>query len=637
MDTKATTKRAEIDQFLLDVRAHFRASLETSEYENASNLFHMTAAEQTAALLTRCEILLAASGCGSGSGSGLGCADEQAAGNHRTSLVDCVDSKVGGETGPSGYLEMLASPSSSKNSLSASREYIDLGSSGSLDRCAANQPVAGSVDKEPHQQLYEICQGQGTGQDEDEAQQAITFTHELIIDCPYADLPAGHLALQRSTKYGQLQRIVPKRLFFDQTRKCYCGILNDWMLCYADGPTACRPSSTLYLKCSSIEIEHFGEGKRRDICFQITTDDPNKKFVYQANNEVDAKEWIHAIEAAIRGDVGAHPHLKSPPPRKLPTPPVQKKSTYTAADIIYEEPSPIYGLMDSSTMVLPKLPEKNNSPNALARRFEYDVPKCPAQPLQEASARVVSVGGEVESLGLLHEPDMKVQPLPSSLHGNMSLDFQARVKTVHSELSTQLSAGGPSPDRLKKAVKKSYTNGSETEMLSPLTSPAHTPTKEQKKQRKSPTMPQISPVSKDCDKLARNWFLSRLNKSAGSKTTTAGSGSPNNTKCKQSEKENLLTDAELGEGYDASPGDRDHGLPGSPPTSPCLKAEAKSKVNMIINQFESSGHLSTMFSVEALAANALASLTSFCESDGCNNYEPIMPLATTPSSFLKKV
>ncbi|XP_017078126.1 uncharacterized protein LOC108112591 [Drosophila eugracilis] len=631
MDTKPTTKRAEIEQFLLDVRAHFRASLETSEYENASNLFHMTAAEQTAALLARCEILLTASG------SGLGCTDEQAATNNRTSLVDCVDSKVGAETGPSGYLEMLASPTSSKNSLSASREYIDLGSSGSLDRCSVHQPVTGSSDKEPHQQLYEICQSQGTGHDEDEAQQAITFTHELIIDCPYADLPAGHLSLQRSTKYGQLQRIVPKRLFFDQTRKCYCGILNDWMLCYADGPTSCRPSSTLYLKSSSIEIEHFGEGKRRDICFQITTDDPNKKFVYQANNEVDAKEWIHAIEAAIRGDTSGHPPLKSPPPRKLPTPPVQKKSSYTAADIIYEEPSPIYGLMDSSAMVLPKLPEKNNSPTALARRFEYDVPKCPAQPLQETSTGMVSVNGELESIGLLNGGEIKAQPLPSSLHGNMSLDFQARVKTVHSELSTQLSAGGPSPDRLKKAVKKSYSNGSEPEMLSPLASPVHTPTKEQKKQRKSPTTPQSSPASKDCDKLARNWFLSRLNKSTGLKNTNTANGSPNNGKCKQSEKENLLTDAELGEGYDASPGDRDPGLPGSQPTSPCLKAEAKSKVNMIINQFESSGHLSTMFSVEALAANAFASLTSFCESDGCNNYEPIMPLATTPSSFLKKV
>ncbi|XP_016958176.1 uncharacterized protein LOC108030076 [Drosophila biarmipes] len=636
MDTKATTKRAEIEQFLLDVRAHFRASLETSEYENASNLFHMTAAEQTASLLARCEILLAAFG----SGLGLGCADEQAAAghNHRSSLADCVDSKVGAETGPSGYLEMLASPSSSKNSLSASREYIDLGSSGSLDRCSVSQPVTGSSDKEPHQQLYEICQGQGTGQDEDEAQQAITFTHELIIDCPYADLPAGHLSLQRSTKYGQLQRIVPKRLFFDQTRKCYCGILNDWMLCYADGPTACRPSSTLYLKCSSIEIEHFGEGKRRDICFQITTDDPNKKFVYQANNEVDAKEWIHAIEAAIRGESGAHQALKSPPPRKLPTPPVQKKSAYVATDIIYEEPSPIYGLMDSSAMVLPKLPEKNNSPNALARRFEYDVPKCPAQPLQEATAGVASLGGEPESVELINAEEIKVQPLPSRLHGNISLDFQAKVKTVHSELSTQLSAGGASPDRLKKAVKKTYTNGSEPEMLSPLTSPVQTPTKEQKKQRKTIT-PQSSPGSKDCDKdkLARNWFLSRLNKSTKTATNSV-SGSPNNAKCKQSEKENLLTDAELGEGYDGSPGDRDPGLPGSQPTSPCLKAaDAKSKVNMIINQFESSGHLSTMFSVEALAANALASLTSFCESDGYNNYEPIMPLATTPSSFLKKV
>ncbi|KAH8372893.1 hypothetical protein KR009_007285, partial [Drosophila setifemur] len=614
-----------------DVRAHFRASLETSEYENASNLFHVTAADETAALLARCEILLATAG----SGSGYGCADEQAASGQLNSLVDCVDSKVGADTGPNGYLQMVTSPSSSKNSLSTSREYIDLGSSSSLDCISTGQPVMGFAEKEPPQQLYEICQGQDQrqGQDEDESQQAITFTHELIIDCPYADLPAGHLALQRSTKYGQLQRIVPKRLFFDQTRKCYCGILNDWMLCYADGPTACRPSSSLYLKCSSIEIEHFGEGKRREICFQITTDDPNKKFVYQANNEVDAKEWIHAIEAAIRGDIGAHspPTLKLPPPRKLPTPPVQKKAGYTSTDIIYEEPSPVYGLMDSSSHSAMVLPEKSNSPRALARHFEYDVPKCPAQRLEEAIATVASAA-EVESLGQLNqEVEIKLQPVPSTLHGNLSLDFQARVKTVHSELSNQLSPGGPSPDRLKKAVKKSYSNGSgsEPEMLSPLTSPTHTPTKEQKKQRKD---------SKDCDKLAKNWFLSRLNKSAGLKTTNASNGSTANAKCKQSEKENLLTDPDFGEGFDGiSPGERDTSLPSSQPTSPSLKAEAKSKVNMIINQFESSGHLSTMFSVEALAANALASLTSFCDGDGCNNYEPIMPLATPPSSFLKKV
>jgi len=538
--------------------------------------------------------------------------------------------------------------------VSASREYIDLSSNPSLNsdktfRCSNTQQLETTEtqqqqqqQQEQEQQLYDICQHQG----EEETQQV--FAHELFINCPYADLPAGHLALQRSTKYGQLQRI-EKRLFFDQSKKYYCGILNDWMLCYADGPTACRPSSSLYLKSSAIEIEHFGEGKRREICFQITTADPGKKFVYQANNEVDAKEWIHAIEAAIRGDAIAQASLKML--RKLPTPPTMKKSSFSSVgattvtsptDSIYEEPSPIYNFGEMP----PRLPDKCNSPSALAKRFEYDIPKCPPQPLVVPDERNAE---EVETAELLNGGDLKPMPQSSSLHGNLALDFQAKVKTVHSELSSQLT----SPERLKKAVKKSYSSGnSDTEMLSLTNANPQlnlTP-KEQKKQRKSQT-PQTSPQktpSKDCDKLARNWFLSRLNKSSSGPSTRSSSASssatsatsnatstPSNAKCKQSEKENLLNGLDLCDGsYDAALNDQQ---PSSNPTSPCLKAEAKSKVNMIINQFESSGHLSTMFSVEALAANALASLTSFCESDNCNNYEPIMPLSTPPSSFLKKV
>ncbi|KAH8307604.1 hypothetical protein KR044_004765 [Drosophila immigrans] len=671
---------------ITDVRAHFRASLETSEYENTSNLFHVTAAEQTQELLDRCEQLL----------SGYG-ADEQAATHvvHVPMTViksngcsDYADGKVGAETGC--YLEMLsicsssslaaapapaptpattasatAASSSSRNSLSASREYIDLSSNPSLNsdktfRCSSIQALANTDElhqqqqSQQDQQLYDICQHQGEEEAEAETQQV--FAHELFINCPYADLPAGHLALQRSTKYGQLHRI-EKRLFFDQTKKYYCGILNDWMLCYSDGPTACRPSSSLYLKSSAIEIEHFGEGKRREICFQITTADPGKKFVYQANNEVDAKEWIHAIEAAIRGDAIAQASLKMlrqlP---KLPTPPMMKKLSYSPpaaaaaattsavdspTDSIYEEPSPLYNFGDASTP--PRLPDKCNSPSALAKRFEYDIPKCPPQPLVVADESIA--GGEVETAELLNGGELKPMPQSSSLHGSLALDFQAKVKTVHSELSSQLT----SPERLKKAVKKSYSSGnSDTEMLS-LTNPNPQPNltpKEQKKQRKSQS-PQASPQktpAKDCDKLARNWFLSRLNKSSTGMSTRSSSASsassnptstPPNAKCKLSEKENLLNGLDLCDGsYDGALNDQQ---PSSNPTSPCLKAEAKSKVNMIINQFESSGHLSTMFSVEALAANALASLTSFCESDSCNNYEPIMPLSTPPSSFLKKV
>ncbi|XP_030555759.1 uncharacterized protein LOC115759061 isoform X2 [Drosophila novamexicana] len=658
---------------LWNVRAHFRASLATSEYENTSNLFHVTAAEQTQELLQRCDQLLAS------------IADEQAATKPTTATIattttaspatssiklngssDSVEGKVGAETGC--YLAMLSSTdqaaaaaassaaattSSSRNSLSASREYIDISSNPSLNSDKIQQS---ELEQSQPQQLYDVCHAPG---EEEETQQV--FAHELFINCPYADLPAGHLALQRSIKYGQLHRI-EKRLFFDQSKKYYCGILNDWMLCYADGPTSCRPSSSLYLKSSAIEIEHFGEGKRREVCFQITTADPGKKFVYQANNEVDAKEWIHAIEAAIRGDAIAQATLKTL--RKLPTPPVMKRNSYTPTatsattgtgtgtnnDSIYEEPSPIYNFGETVTTP-PRLPEKCNSPSALAKRFEYDIPKCPPQPLvmdDEGSA-----GGEVETAELLNggaiaAAELKAQPQPSSLHGSLAMDFQAKVKTVHSELSSQLT----SPERLKKAVKKTYSCGNnEPEMLS-LTNPTlgNSPVtlKEQKKQRKSQT-PQTSPQKtpgKDCDKLARNWFLSRLNKSSqgpstrstANATSNPTTSTPSNAKCKQSEKENLLNGVDLCDGssssYDGAPNEQQ---PSSNPTSPCLKSESKSKVNMIINQFESSGHLSTMFSVEALAANALASLTSFCESDNCNNYEPIMPLATTPSSFLKKV
>ncbi|XP_030388189.1 uncharacterized protein LOC115634523 [Scaptodrosophila lebanonensis] len=643
MENKTTTsKRDEIEQFLIDVRAHFRASLETSEYENTSNPFHMTDAEQTVKLLSRCELLLSQ------------IADKQAAPTPITSnwLDNCSGESKTATTseassdGTGCYLEMM-STRVSKNTLSASREYIDFASTGSVDsdktfRCSSGQEtmVSGETNEKgkQHQQLSDIYQSM----DDDETQMVMAPTDpdlSQVIDCPYSDLPAGHLAIQRSTKYGQLQRI-EKRLFFDQSKKYYCGIIDDWMLCYVDGPTSCRPTNTLYLKSSAIEIEHFGEGKRRDVCFQITTADPNKKFIYQASNEVDAKEWIHAIEAAIRGDAAnANPatvSLKST--RRLPTPPVIKKC-YQAAptkadqvDCIYEEPSALYNYSEP-VVTLPQLPEKTNSPCALAKRFEYDIPKCPPQPLTT----------NAETTGLLNMPDdtpaVEAKPQPSSLHGGLKLDFQAKVKTVHSELSSQLSPGGPSPERLKKGVKKTYSCGSsDGEMLSLTTANP----KEQKKQRKTSaaqtsTSPQKSP-SKDCDKLAKNWFLSRLNKTAGLATRgsmgtgTQGASTPSNAKCKQSEKWNLLDGLDLCDGHD--PGAKTEQTSNNNSSNhplTCLKAEAKSKVNMIVNQFESNGHLKSMFSVE------LASLTSLCDSDTCNNYEPIMQVSTPPSSFLKKV
>lgn len=528
-------------------------------------------------------------------------------------------------------------------------------------------------DFEDDPQIYDICQvtTQGSDGEEDmvgheETQKAITpDSHFSLphIDCPYMDLPAGHLSIQKSTKYGQLQRI-EKRLFFDQSKKCYCGILNDWLLCYAEGPTSCKPTITLYLKMPGIEIEHFGEGKRREVCFQITTCDPNRKFVFQAVNEIDAKEWIHAIEAAIRSDISGV--MRNSSTRKLPTPPVMKKLTFlssfqrgnehrksnemstsaTSNDCIYEEPSPIYNLQDNSkttnSETPPVLPCKQNSPLALAEKFEYDVPKCPPQPLKYQSNDTNLINPYAKESAETLSPATSAETKPSSLNSSTQrlnikmeekLDFQAKVKDVHTKLTSQLTSG----PNLKKSLKKSLSSTSSQTDVETLitTTPPSTPSTADIKKQKKTTTPHNSPQKSSTDKLSsssstKNWFLNRLNKTTSS--TRSNSSSPSNSpaKCKQSENENLLNSSDTCDGYDSHESHLS-----SNPASPILKsstpANGKSKVNMIINQLEASGHLTTMFSVDAVS-----SFSSFCDND-CNNYEPIMTVSTPPSSFMKKV
>lgn len=563
------------------------------------------------------------------------------------------------------------------------------------DEEAENDSIDGQLDDfEDDPQIYDICQvtTQGSDGEEDhlgheETQKAITPESHFSLphlDCPYMDLPAGHLAIHKSTKYGQLQRI-EKRLFFDQSKKCYCGILNDWLLCYADGPTSNKPTISLYLKMPGIEIEHFGEGKRRDVCFQVSTPDPNKRFVFQAVNEIDAKEWIHAIEAAIRGDIGGVGGVvgknaviaRNSSGRKLPTPPVMKKMTFlstfqkaadiknhtnnmsssiTSSDCIYEEPSPVYNVHAAhagNAASPPDLPQKQNSPSALAQRFEYDVPKCPPQPLS----------GETEDIQLINPYDNEksspevtpqkttpvspvanlnfVTPPKINLQMEEKLNFQAKVKDVHSKLSSQLS-NGPT---LKKPLKKTYSSGStqnDGESLinmsstSPVSSPPPSSSSAEMKKQKKSTTPQNSPQkSSEKTSSTKNWFLNRLNKTTSSTRSTSSATSNSNTpaKCKQSEKENLLNSSDAVDSYD----NNDSNV-SSNPASPILKSavssgstpipngngKGKGKVNMLINQLEASGHLASMFS------------SSFCDND-CNNYEPIMTVSSPPSSFLKKV
>ncbi|XP_055921423.1 uncharacterized protein LOC129952688 [Eupeodes corollae] len=609
--------RVEIEQFLFDLRDHLKHSMEPTNYENTMNLFSDSSEFQNIKLLERCEKILSHFSDSSNNNNhkvvqnGFSTPEKPSTYNKSagSSMVEHIESE------DISYLEMSSTPP--KKAIST--EYIDFQEQKIIENPIKshhpdNEEDDDDDDNEENRILdkgiYDLCNE--SIQSEDGLKENLeTESNSIIQDCPYAGLPASHLSIQKSTKFGQLQRI-ERRLFFDQCKKCYCGIISDWLLCYCDGITSLRPTFSLHLKTHGVEVEHHGDGKRRELCFQITTPDPNKKHVFLCNSEVEAKEWIHAIEAVIRGDSAAHSSaVASKSPRKLPTPPISKKSfpdnksnrSDSNNDCIYEEPSPLYNMHQPTELLIerskdddsavPNIPEKQKSMTSMAKKFDYDIPKSPPQP----------VNSESETAELL------------DISRNHS-DFQAKVKDVHSKLSSQLSTSGPSPDRLRKIVKKTLSSDSESSVISPQLTPT---TKEQKKAVKSSQKHSKSPNQ---EKSSRNWFLNRLNKTTSS--TRSSTASP--TKCKQSEKENLLNNLEISDGYEG-----DFISPSSNIPTADIKA---SKVNMIINQFEASGHL-TMYNVEAFNGGLpeTTKLSSFCESD-CNNYEPIM---TGPSSFMKKV
>ncbi|XP_011192718.2 uncharacterized protein LOC105218684 [Zeugodacus cucurbitae] len=713
----------DIEQFLRDVRQHFRASLETSEYENTSNMFHMTEADATLKLLIRCELLLANYGLKDvnattnnnnksimGNGkmesnevydgiNGVSKVNEpsmQAHTTHTTVSIQCnnptkhitkqtdrqhedasyLDMSGGGGGGGSGktcgkkssswYDEWNSDMKSDKTFRCSGRLGNKTNSQAYSDEDVDDDEEDSDANEDDNiSQNYDICQV--SSHDRDEMQKAITPELEPMqaVDCPYMDLPAGHLSIERATKYGQLQR-VEKRLFFDQCKKYYCGVLDDWLLCYADGPTAAHPTITLYLKHNGVEIEHYGEGKRREVCFQITTADPNKKFLFQAVSEVDAKEWIIAVEAAIRGDTSPANLIRST--RKLPTPPMAKKMTFMSHisnvpthDCIYEEPSPLFQTEKTPNKLKPNLPLKKDAPANvdLINELEYDIPKYPAQPIKPAE----TTQSELETAELLNLNE-------NSQISTEKLEFQSIVKDVHSKLSSQLSAGS-TPERLKKALIKTYSgsSASDVEPLA-LTPPSPSTVKESKKLRKS-TTPNASPQK--CGSSAQGspnnssnsntvsgtdrvgvkcfdkWFFNRMNKttSSGRSTSSTSSTQSSPAKCKQSEKENLLQSLDACDAVDGV-GSGVDGLHSNSSnlSSPILKntfsscsagvdSTMKSKVDLIIKEFETSAHMG-MLTMETLAGSAVASLSSFCDKD-CNNYEPIMTVTTPPSSFLKKI
>uniref|UniRef100_A0A182M2G6 PH domain-containing protein n=1 Tax=Anopheles culicifacies TaxID=139723 RepID=A0A182M2G6_9DIPT len=168
--------------------------------------------------------------------------------------------------------------------------------------------------------------------------------------CPFGGLPASHLRLQQSPKHGTLFK-QEKRLFFDQFKKYYVGLIGKWLLVY-NSHNDLKPWQTIFIKSIKLDL-NLNEQINEKHLFQIITHTDTKVHFLSPSFQ-DLNEWIVAIENNLierveRGgaeECGAVLQV----PRKLPLPPCPVMSAESdetdlpstsghVEDGIYEEPS----------------------------------------------------------------------------------------------------------------------------------------------------------------------------------------------------------------------------------------------------------------------------------------------------------
>ncbi|KAL9696466.1 hypothetical protein quinque_016045 [Culex quinquefasciatus] len=189
--------------------------------------------------------------------------------------------------------------------------------------------------------------------------------------CPFSGLPAAHLRIKQSPKSGTLFR-QEKRIFFDQTKKYYVGLLDRWLLLY-NNSNELKPTQCVQVKDIKLDLSLNDQINEKSQFHIITQED--SKICFTSPSFKELNEWVVAIQQNLL----AKPENSS---RKLPLPPTPtpytSDETDTAAassvaridseESIYEEPQ----LLSKQRPVPPSTLELHNN---------YDTPKLAADNL----------------------------------------------------------------------------------------------------------------------------------------------------------------------------------------------------------------------------------------------------------------
>nr|XP_019540260.2 LOW QUALITY PROTEIN: uncharacterized protein LOC109411217 [Aedes albopictus] len=172
--------------------------------------------------------------------------------------------------------------------------------------------------------------------------------------CPFSGLPAVHLRIKQSPKFGTLFRH-EKRLFFDQTKKFYVGLLDRWLLLY-NNCNELKPAQCVYVKDLKLDLNLNDQFNEKHQFHIITQNDSKICFLSPSFKELN--EWIVALEQSLLTKTDNTATNSS---RKLPLPPTPDDEPdnnclagndhVDHTDSIYEEPQLLHkqhGLAEQS-------------------------------------------------------------------------------------------------------------------------------------------------------------------------------------------------------------------------------------------------------------------------------------------------
>lgn len=233
-------------------------------------------------------------------------------------------------------------------------EYVDVNTTSVVEEDNVNY-VNGSVSNATHQQKstslgnsthYDQLQFQEWPADSTTSSSAAPDSSSIVNECPYGGLPAAHLSLRQATHIGWLTQ---HRRYLT-AKRYYAGVLDGWLLMYASGDAAIRPSSCYALRrCSWTDSQDSNDKFR----LTLVTDALAKKKTrhFQMNCHKDLQQWVMAFAeakpAACLNLFGA---------RKLPTPPPSPTATDTGPPINHSHS----GSSTASTISLEVDPNKDN-------------------------------------------------------------------------------------------------------------------------------------------------------------------------------------------------------------------------------------------------------------------------------------